>query len=360
VMNQCHRFGYKAIIALQGDQGLAYAREYHPSAIILDLRLPVVDGWTILKQIKTDAVLKHIPVHIISSIDKRQLGLELGATSYINKPAGRQEMDDLFGNLQVADGTRKILLLGPDDPEVRKVLSWLKEKEKALEAISAWTLEECEKLAARYHYAGFILGKHPNDAEWLRKVRTSNSLKNIPTLVVENGDDHFYEELHQLLYPDPGKEKVLADTETFLGRVERRQSNWKDIDQKMESVLKGKTVLLVDDDMRNIYSLTSILEQEGLNVICAYDGVEALEKLNETGTFDLVLMDIMMPNMNGIEAIQHIRRKPEWKHLPVIAVTAKAMSGDRERCMEAGASDYLTKPVNVDQLISIIKVWMYK
>lgn len=360
LMNQCHRFGYKAVIALQGDQGMSYAREYHPSAIILDLRLPVVDGWTILKQIKTDATLKHIPVHIISSIDKRQLGLELGASSYINKPAGRQEMDDLFGNLQAADGTRKILLLGPDDPEVRKVLSWLKEKEKALEIISAWTLEECEQLAARHHYAGFILGKHPNDAEWLHKVRTSNSLKNIPTLVLENGDDHFYEELHQLLYPDPGKEKVLADTETFLARVEKKQSNRKDIDQKMESVLKGKTVLLVDDDMRNIYSLTSILEQEGLNVICAYDGVEALEKLNESGPFDLVLMDIMMPNMNGIEAIQHIRRKPEWKHLPVIAVTAKAMSGDRERCMEAGASDYLTKPVNVDQLISIIKVWMYK
>ena len=360
LMNQCHRFGYKAVIALEVDQGMRYAREYNPTAIILDLRFPVVDGWTILKQIKADTALKHIPVHIISSIDKRQLGIELGAASYINKPAGRQELDDLFGNLQAADGARKIIFLGPENPESHKVLARLKEDEKELEVISAATLEECEQLVARHHYTGFILGKQAHEAGWLLKIRANINLKNIPTLLLENGDDHFYGELHQLLHPDPSNGKVLADTETFLARVEKKQSVRKDIDQKMESVLKGKTVLLVDDDMRNIYSLTSILEQEGLNVICAYDGVEALEKLNESGPFDLVLMDIMMPNMNGIEAIQHIRRKPEWKHLPVIAVTAKAMSGDRERCMEAGASDYLTKPVNVDQLISIIKVWMYK
>ena len=128
----------------------------------------------------------------------------------------------------------------------------------------------------------------------------------------------------------------------------------------MENMLTGKTVLIVDDDMRNIYSLTNILEQERIIVICAYDGIQAIDRLRENPQIDLVLMDIMMPNMNGYEATQKIRKNPEWEHLPVIAVTAKAMNGDREKSIEAGASDYLTKPINADQLISLMKVWMYK
>jgi len=132
------------------------------------------------------------------------------------------------------------------------------------------------------------------------------------------------------------------------------------VNERMENLLYGKCVLAVDDDMRNIYSLTNILEQEGIQVITAYDGLQALKCLNENDSIDLVLMDIMMPNMNGYDAIQEIRKNPNWAQLPIIAVTAKAMNGDREKCMEAGASDYLTKPINSDQLLSLMKVWMYR
>ena len=147
----------------------------------------------------------------------------------------------------------------------------------------------------------------------------------------------------------------------FLNTVKENSSNFDHVQNKMERILTGKTILLVDDDMRNIYSLTNTLEEEGIKVISAYDGLQALEKLKiHSSEIDLVLMDYMMPNMNGVEAMAEIRKNPEWHSLPMIAVTAKAMNGDREKCMEAGASDYLMKPIQIDHLLSLMRVWLYK
>ncbi|MBL7925063.1 MAG: response regulator [Bacteroidia bacterium] len=363
LMNQCHRFSYKAVIALQGDQGLSYARHYRPHAIILDLRLPVMDGWTVLKKLKEDKSLRNIPVHIISSLDKRQLGMELGAASYLNKPAGKQEMEELFRVIDPGhDAVKKILLLSDNNEEIRKVLEKLRQKEKEIEISNALSIDECAELARNHHYTGFILGSGKNNEAWLRTARGMESLRNIPTVVVEHDSDQVLDELHAIITHDPLKERaqVLDAAESFLHHVEKGETHYAEVKDKMENMLKGKTVLLVDDDMRNIYSLTNILEQEGIQVLCAYDGRQALEQLKANKQVDLVLMDIMMPNMNGYEATQEIRKNPDWELLPVIAVTAKAMNGDREKCMESGASDYLTKPVNIDQLISLMKVWMYK
>jgi signal transduction histidine kinase/DNA-binding response OmpR family regulator len=362
-MNQCHRFNYKAIIALQGEQGLAYAKHFLPFAIILDLRLPVMDGWTVLKSLKENEQLKHIPVHIISSVDKRQLGLDMGASSYLSKPAGKQEMENLIIGIDpLIKPVKKLLFFGDKNEEIQKIIKKLKEKEKEVEIRNAISIEECAELAKNNYYSGFIIGTGINDSNWLDKTKQLESLKNIPTLVFENDDASLFEEVEALITADPNKEKekLLDNAKSFLHQVENGSIKYSEVKERMENMLLGKVVLIADDDMRNIYSLTNILEQEGIQVICAYDGQQAIALLKENKNIDMVLMDIMMPNMNGYEATREIRKNPEWEHLPVIAVTAKAMTGDREKCMEAGASDYITKPIQVEQLISLMKVWMYK
>jgi signal transduction histidine kinase/CheY-like chemotaxis protein len=361
LMNQCHRFNYKAIIALQGDQGLSYASQYKPFAIILDLRLPVIDGWTVLKTLKENEALKSIPVHIISSVDKSQLGLDMGATSYLNKPAGKQEMEELFRVIDpIHQEHKKLLILGTRTDEVNKIIEKLKQKE--VEVSCALTLDECCDLAKKDKYAGLIFSTALSNEEWLSNSNNFQSLKGIPTIVLENNQEECLKEIETIISNDPlkARERVLDAAGSFLHEVENGNKFSKEVNTRMENMLTGKTVLIVDDDMRNIYSLTNILEQEQIKVICAYDGIQSIEQLTANPQIDLVLMDIMMPNMNGYEATQKIRKNPEWEHLPVIAVTAKAMNGDREKCIEAGASDYLTKPINADQLLSLMKVWMYK
>jgi signal transduction histidine kinase/CheY-like chemotaxis protein len=362
-MNQCHRFNYKAVIALQGEQGLTYAQRYKPFAIILDLRLPVMDGWTVLKSLKENEQLKHIPVHIISSVDKRQLGLDMGASSYLSKPAGKQEMEDLIIGIDpLIKPVKKLLFLGGKNEEIEKIIKKLKEREKEVEIKNAISIEECAELAKNNYYSGFIIGTGITDSNWLDKSKHLESLKNIPTLVFENDDTSLFDEVEALVTLDPNKEKekLLDNAKSFLHQVENGSIKYSEVKERMENMLLGKVVLIADDDMRNIYSLTNILEQEGIQVLCAYDGEQAIALLKENNNIDMVLMDIMMPNMNGYEATREIRKNPEWEHLPVIAVTAKAMTGDREKCMESGASDYLTKPIQVDQLISLMKVWLYK
>lgn len=362
-MNQCHRYNYKAIIALQGDQGLSYAHQYKPFAIMLDLRLPVMDGWTVLKKLKENEALKHIPVHIVSSVDKRKLGIDMGASSYISKPAGNKEMEELIIGIDPANSSvKKLLYLGNHTSEMEQIIKKLKEKEKQVEIKNANTIEDCAALARNNYYSGFIIGTDVKGTDWLDKSKNLDSLKNIPTIVFENNGDSILEEVEAMISPDPQKEKelLLDNAKTFLHQVEKGSLHYSNIKERMDNMLIGKVVLIADDDMRNIYSLTNILEQEGIQVITAYDGLQAIQLLKENENIDLVLMDIMMPNMNGYDATREIRKNPDWEHLPVIAVTAKAMTGDREKCIEAGASDYLTKPIQVGQLISLLKVWMYK
>ena len=367
LMNHCHKYGFKAIIALQGDQGLTYAANYKPYAIILDMRLPVMDGWTVLKKLKESESLKNIPVHVISSIDKAQLGLDMGAATYLSKPAGKADMEKLFDHI---DGNKKVpshklLYMGSHPNEMNKIISILKERERSVEIQSVQNLSECVDSIRKNKIHGIIIDSNSDESitlQLVQSIRAEADLRNLPLVFRDNNPDECLQEVEDLISGDTSNphDRVLDETGMFLNTVSKGLDKYEQVQNKMNELLTDKTVLLVDDDMRNIYSMTNILENEGLKVICAYDGLEALARLKENPQIEIVLMDIMMPNMNGYDAITEIRKNTTWLNLPVIAVTAKAMSGDRDKCMEAGASDYLTKPFQTEQLISLMRVWMYK
>ena len=362
LMNHCHRYGFKAIIALQGQQGLTYAENYKPYAIILDMRLPVLDGWTVLKRLKENVELKGIPVHVISSIDKAQLGLDMGAESYLGKPAGKDEMEELFQHIEgnINGREHKLLYMGDHN----KIIV-LHERERKVDIQNVENLNECIVRMRSAKFDGLIIDSNKGQVitnQMVQAIRAETDLKNIPLVFRDDNPDECLLEVEGLLNEKECSNhgELLDETGLFLNTVSKGHEKYSQVQNKMNELLENKIVLLVDDDMRNIYSMTNILENEGLKVICAYDGLEALERLKENPEIEIVLMDIMMPNMNGYEAIAEIRKNNEWATLPVIAVTAKAMTGDREKCMEAGASDYLTKPFQTDQLISLMRVWMYK
>jgi CheY-like chemotaxis protein len=366
-MNHCHRFGFKAIIALQGDQGLNYAKQYLPYAVILDMRLPVMDGWTVLKHLKEDRELNRIPVHIISSVDKKQLGLDMGAVNYLNKPAGVSEMESMFKSIATATEANlpRMVLFGEENEETKKVVQLLHEKEKQLQIDYAKNLQDCIDSVKNSKIECLMIGSNQDvtiTQKMVQLIQSNNDLKDIPLVFCSQNPDECLREVSNLIHDDHSIKHgdVLDEAGVFLNSVSKGLHNFEDTQIKMSDLLHGKTVLVVDDDVRNIYSLTNILENEGLQIITAFDGLDALEKLKQNNHIDIVLMDIMMPNMNGFEATQEIRKNPEWKDLPVIAVTAKAMNGDREKCMEAGATDYMTKPIQAEQLISLMKVWLYK
>lgn len=193
----------------------------------------------------------------------------------------------------------------------------------------------------------------------LQSLKTDEHLSDIPTVFYEDNPDECLRELKQVLENQHLTSNWMSD-KLFLNTNSDSEAGRTELADKMRALLNGKTVLLADDDMRNIYSMTSVLEGEGMLVVCALDGREALQRLAENPAIEIVLMDIMMPNMNGYEAMTEIRKDEKYKELPMIAVTAKAMSGDRDKCIEAGASDYITKPVNTEQLIALMKVWLYK
>jgi signal transduction histidine kinase/DNA-binding response OmpR family regulator len=333
LMDQCHRYDCKALIALEGDWGLKYAKEYQPRCIILDLRLPRMDGWEVLKQLKADPACAHIPVHIITAVDKMMLGLEMGANSYLQKPIDQKAMDDLFHRMLQTKSSKKYYYAGSDINELENLQKALKTTEPGAE-IEVMNDAEWENMSA--NTACILIGSNSTYAE-IEVLEKQGDALHIPLVYVKN---------------EPDQCLIAASS------IERKHASV--VSKTTNEILRGKIVLLADDDMRNIYSITNILEDEGMEVISAFDGADALEKLHNNKDIHIVLMDIMMPNMNGLEAIAAIREKPEWEKLPVIAVTAKAMNSDREICLQAGASDYLTKPINVEQLTSVLKVWLHK
>ncbi len=358
LMNNCHRYGFKSIIALQGEQGLRYADEYNPDAIILDMRMPVMDGWTVLKKLKENKKLEHIPVHVMSSMDKITMTMEMGAFSYLKKPAGKEEMDHLFHIIgkNINAPQHRLLLLSDDSSEMTKIASLIREKEKNIHIDFTEDFISCMQHARHSHYDCVLIQNNNKtfNEEKILSLKAEECLTNIPMLFYANNPDECLREVNDALQQQ-SEQQDSNGSKLFLNKGTDRNA----ITDKMSTILKDKTVLLADDDMRNIYSMTSVLENEGLKVICAMDGNEAIEQLKANPQIEIVLMDIMMPNMNGYEAMTEIRKHEQFKNLPVIAVTAKAMAGDRDKCMEAGATDYITKPVDTEQLLSLMRVLLY-
>jgi len=365
---------YKGIVASQGNMGLSLARYYRPDAIVLDMQLPVMDGSEVLRQLKNDPSLRHIPVQIFSGYDRRKESMELGAFDFIRKPVTKAAMQDAVDKMEefIRKKLKKLLIVEDNRQQNNAIRELIGNGD--VKSFSAYTGSEAYDIMQREKFDCIIIDLGLPDMsglELLEKIKASSELSKIP-VIVYTGKDLSKEEASRLnklantvvLKTANSKERLLDETILFLHRVElnlpkEKQQIIRKL-HKTDEVLKNKKVLIVDDDMRNIYSLTNVLEEEGLRCITAENGRDAVRLLKEHPDTDIVLMDVMMPEMDGYEATQAIRKDDKFSKLPIIALTAKAMKGDREKCLEAGMSDYITKPVNIGQLLSLMRVWLYR
>jgi len=368
--------GFKGLVALRGDTGLALAREFRPDAIVLDLNLPVLDGWTVLERLKRHPSTRHIPVHIVSGVDEMQPALLAGAAAFTHKPASLEALGDVFGGIEsFIDRDVRRLLVVDDDEAQREAIIELVGGDGDVEIVAVGSSEEAlSALDSEQPFDCMVLDlKLPKMTgfDLLEKVKTSGSSRSLPVIVYTGKELTRREETKLKRYAETivvkdarSPERLLDETSLFLHRVESKlpDSKRKMLEQlhNTDALFLGKKVLIVDDDVRNVFALTSALEAHGMDVLFAENGREGIEALRANDGVDLVLMDVMMPELDGYETTRAIRELPEYEKLPIIALTAKAMKGDRERSIAAGASDYITKPVDTDQLLSLLRVWLYQ
>jgi signal transduction histidine kinase/CheY-like chemotaxis protein/CHASE3 domain sensor protein len=365
---------YKTIVALQGDEGIFYARKYTPSAIILDMQLPVISGGRILKMIKEDNNLKNIPVHIISASDEAMLAAS-GALAYLKKPIEKDKLDRAFTLIgaHLDDGVKKVLVLSGNylpDNSLKRIIS-----DRHFNISCDYATSEGEAIDklknTTYDCVIADIGKNlEKGIEGLHQLKAIIAKDNIPIIIymdkdIDTTDEFKLKKLSDVVIRDSAqaKERLMDELELFLYKVETAHNNVVPRRQVMvadDKILKGKKVLLADDDVRNVFALNTLLEDQLMEVYTADNGIEALAQLNEHPDIDIVLMDVMMPEMDGYQAMQKLREDPRFNKLPVIALTAKAMQGDKEKSIQAGASDYITKPVDNSRLLSLMRVWLTK
>jgi CheY-like chemotaxis protein len=366
--------GFKVLVAQRGAEALELARTHAPAAISLDIFLPDMLGWTVLSQLKQDPATRHIPVQIVTLDEDRHHGLARGAFAYVQKPTTPAGLEGAFARIKdYAAPRRKRLLLVEDDEAERKSVAELL-GHPDIEIVPADSGEAALECLREQPADCVVLDlKLPDMSgfEVLEKIRDDAALCDVPVVVFTGRELSADEDakLHTMARSVVVKgvespERLLDETSLFLHRVvgdlpPAKQRMLQRLHSSDEDLLK-RTVLLVDDDTRNIFALSSVLERRGMDVLTATTGSEALAILEEQSDVAIVLMDIMMPGMDGYETIQAIRLKSEFRRLPILALTAKAMKGDREKCLEAGASDYLAKPVNVEQLLSALRMWLHR
>lgn len=364
--------GYKTIVALKGDEGLHYARKYKPDAIILDIQLPVIDGWSLLKLLKADESLNSIPVHIISAFDDSRLHTA-GALAYVKKPIDREGLEKAFSTIGIYldEHIKKVLIISASHFKDESLKQLFKEKHSDIMFVQVANVEEAKEKLKDEKYACLIADIGNNVADGmqdLQQIHQELHDHSIPVIIyldtdISPADELQLKKISDVIVRDsPSVNSRLKDElELFLFKVQEvdQQQEQKSYSvQVNDASLVGKKVLVVDDDMRNVFALTNALEMHQMEVVPAADGKESLRILEADQSIDIVLMDIMMPEMDGYEAIKKIRAGTSMRNVPIIALTAKAMGGDREKCITAGASDYITKPVDVQKLLSLMRVWM--
>ena len=368
-----HQKGYKGLIAVRGDEGIALAQQYKPLGILLDIQLPVKDGWEVMEELKSNPATRHIPVHIMSSHEVKKESLMKGAVDFINKPVAFEQMQEVFKKIeQVISKEHKKVLIVEENPKHAKALAYFLETFNVNAQISDSVKHSVQALQSEEVDCVILdMGIPDKQAyETLETVKKNPGLENLPIIIFTGKSLSKTEELRIRQYADSiviktahSYQRILDEVSLFLHLMEEGKENGRQAKYKrlgaLNEVLTNKKILIADDDVRNIFSLTKALELHNIQVFSAVDGKEALQQLSEHPDVDLVLMDIMMPEMDGYEAMQQIRQKPKYRNLPIIAVTAKAMTGDREKCIKAGASDYISKPVDIDQLLSLLRVWLY-
>ncbi|MCE6987843.1 response regulator [Dyadobacter sp. CY323] len=374
LLDYTRKQGYKGIVSVRGDEGLELAGTYKPMGILLDLQLPVMSGWEVIDRLKANPATRHIPVHMMSSHRVKNESLMKGAIDFIDKPMAADKMQEIFRKIEyvISKQSKKVLILEDNSMHAKALAYYLgtyninsELKSDIVAGIDALNQNEVDCVI-------LDMGIPDKKAyEMLEEAKKNPGFENIPIIIFTGKSLSMSEELRIKQYADSiivktahSYQRMLDEVSLFLHVVEENKRNTNRPELKklggLSEILNNKTVLIADDDVRNIFSLSKSLENFKMNVVTALDGKEALQKLEENPEVDVVLLDMMMPHMDGYETAKRIRTNPKWRHLPVIAVTAKAMTGDREKCINAGASDYITKPVDIDQLMSLLRVWLYE
>jgi CheY-like chemotaxis protein len=366
--------GFKVLVAMRGAEALDLAKQFQPTAVSLDVFLPDMLGWTVLSQLKQNPLTRHIPVQIITLDEDRQHALARGAFSFVTKPTTAEGVEAALARIkEYSQPRRKRLLVVEDNAAERmSITELLGSDDIDIVAVSTGA-EALDSLRAQQADCVVLDLRLPDMSGFdvLEQIRNDSALADVP-VVVFTGRELSAEEdaqLHTMARSIVVKgvespERLLDETALFLHRVvtdmpAEKQRMLERLTSSDEDLV-GKVALLVDDDARNIFALSSVLERRGMRVRTATTGREAIELIESTPDLAIVLMDIMMPEMDGYQTIQVIREKPLLRRLPIIALTAKAMKGDREKCLEAGASDYLAKPVNTEQLLSALRMWLHR
>ncbi len=367
--------GFKGLIADDGESGLVLADQYNPKAIVLDIKLPRMDGWAVMEKIKNNPKTCDIPVHFISAFDKKNEALQKGAIGFLTKPVSIENLENIFSKIEniISKNIKNILIIEKNEKIKENISSMLinrpniviKTLDASNDVIKNIKSESCDCL---------IIGLDNADAsyfEFIESIKKDKSIQDIPIIIyasrelTEDEDNKLHKYTESIIIKgSKSSERLLDEINLFLHKVddgssEKRKKMIKMLENE-ESVLKNKKVMIVDDDMRNVFALSSILEDRGMIISIARNGKEALDCIEKNQDIDIVLMDIMMPEMDGYQATEEIRKQNQFKNLPIIALTAKAMAGDRKKCIDAGASDYLSKPIDMDKLLSLLKVWLYK
>jgi CheY-like chemotaxis protein len=366
--------GFKVLVASKGGDALSLAQEFRPTAISLDVFLPDMLGWTVLSQLKQNPLTRHIPVQIVTLDEDRQHGLSRGAFCFVTKPASTESIEAALSRIKDYAGSRRKRLLVIEDNAAEQLSITTLLEHDDIEIVPAGTGAESLDLLNEQRFDCVVLDLRLPDMsgfEVLEAMRSDDSLSEIP-VVVFTGRELSPEEdarLHTMARSIVVKgvespERLLDETSLFLHRVvtdlpAEKQQMIERLHRSDEDLV-GKVALLVDDDTRNIFALSSMLERRGMRVLTAANGSEAISLVNSTPDIAIVLMDIMMPEMDGYQTIAAIREDPSFRRLPIIALTAKAMKGDREKSLEAGASEYLAKPVNTEQLLSAMRSWLHR
>lgn len=370
----CFERGFKCLVSGTGEHALLMAEKHKPNAIILDLKLPGMSGYKVLEAIKQNPSTRHIPVHIMSAMDENIEAFQKGAIGFISKPVDSKKLDSAFKKIELyVEKNIKDLLVIEDDNNMRSLIKKLIGGDD-VKVTEAKTGSAAIKILQEKAFDCVVLDLGLPDMtgfELLQKISATEP-GTLPPIIVYTGRELTKEQNFELqkytnsiiIKGAKSEERLLDETALFLHRVvdempDSKQQLIVKIHDK-EAVLRNKKVLLVDDDMRNVFALTRILEDRGMKVVEAENGLVAIERLKEIEDIDLVLMDIMMPEMDGYTATKEIRKNSAWNKLPIITLTAKAMKEDREKSMQAGANDYLAKPVDVNKLLSLLRVWLYQ
>lgn len=366
--------GFAALMAADGESGIAMAERYLPSAVILDVMLPHIDGWGVMRRLKDHPRTRHIPVHFITCLEDRQKAMAMGAIGFVTKPVSMAQINDVLQSIEGAltKSVRRLLIVEDNADEAKSMVALL--EESGVDITVAGTGKEAIDLLAAQPFDCMILDLGLSDMsgfELLDYIQNLEWARRIP-VIIHSGRDLSHEDERKLrrfaesiiIKGAMSPERLLNEVTLFLHLVE---SNLHPNKQRMirtaidkEAMLEGRKVLLVDDDMRNIFSLSSVLAEKNMVVIEAENGREALARLEQHHDIGIILMDIMMPEMDGYAAMREIRSNPRLVNIPIIAMTAKALRGDHDKCMAAGASDYIAKPIEVDKLLSLIRVWIFQ